>query len=250
MGMTNQIRNPNDDGGFVRFAVLIGASLAGMAACWWAAGASLGLFFGGLFVATFLAPAGVLEKSLARSITGLLVVVAPIAGAWLIPMFKNSDTPAQLSQAALVLFAYALALGGIALALARIGIPHLFANAAAILLGFAWLTWPAWLAPALVRSGDDRTVQNLVIAHPPLTINGILVGDPAWTERSVAYHLTDLNQDVPIRLPANAAACAAIHGILGLLLWGAAWARRGKSPSAVLNSSTKPHTVVPNVQDV
>ena len=52
-------------------------------------------------------------------------------------------------------------------------------------------------------------VQHLVAVHPPLAINGILTNEPAWTERSLAYHLTNLNQDVPIRLPANAAACAA-----------------------------------------
>jgi hypothetical protein len=107
----------------------------------------------------------------------------------------------------------------------------IFAAATAVVLGLAWLTWPIWLSPILVRGGLGGVVQNLVKVNPPLTINGILTNEPAWTERSLAYHLTDLNQDVPIQLPANARACAALHGILGLVLWSAAMVRRRKSAS-------------------
>jgi hypothetical protein len=229
MGMTNQIQNPNDEAGVIRFVVLIAISLAATAASWWAAGPSLGLFFGGLFVATFLTPAGVLAQHLGHSIGGLVAVIGPVAGIWLISVFRTSDTPAQWAQAVLVLIAYALAIGGVALALARVGIPQIFAAAAAILLGFAWLLWPVWLAGTLVGHGYDGAVQNLVAAHPPLAINGILIAEPAWTERSVAYHLTDLNQDVSIRLPANAAICAALHAALSVLLWCAAWTKRARA---------------------
>jgi hypothetical protein len=134
-------------------------------------------------------------------------------------------------QAVLVLAAYSMAIGGIALVLARAGCPVIFAAATAVVLGLAWLTWPIWLSPILVRGGLGGVVQNLVKVNPPLTINGILTNEPAWTERSLAYHLTDLNQDVPIQLPANARACAALHGILGLVLWSAAMVRRRKSAS-------------------
>ena len=96
----------------------------------------------------------------------------------------------------------------------------------AIVVGLAWLSWPVWLSAALVRGGFSGTVQNLVWLHPPLVINGILTGEPAWTERSLAYHLTDLNQDVPIRLPANVGQCVAVHGILGLVLWWAGLMQR------------------------
>jgi hypothetical protein len=248
--MTNQIQKQNDEARIIRFVVLMVISFGAMSACWWAAGPSLGLFFGGLFVATFLTPAGVLSRYLAGSIAGLVAELAPVAGIWLISIFRTSDTAGQLAQAGVVLVAYALAIGGIALILARIGIPQIFAAAAAIALGLAWLTWPVWLAPALVRGGYDASIQNLVAAHPPLTINGILIGEAAWTERSVAYHLTDLNQDIPIRLPANAVLCVAIHATLGLLLWCAAWTRRDRSRAHVLNSSTTPHRVAPNVPDL
>jgi hypothetical protein len=230
--MTNQIRNPNERSVFIRFILLIVASLASSAACWWAAGDSLGLFFGGLFAVTFLTPAGVLaQENPWRAVGGWAAVVGPIAVVWILPVLKALDTPGQWMQAVLVLAAYSMAIGGIALVLARAGCPVIFAAATAVVLGLAWLTWPIWLSPILVRGGLGGVVQNLVKVNPPLTINGILTNEPAWTERSLAYHLTDLNQDVPIQLPANARACAALHGILGLVLWSAAMVRRRKSAS-------------------
>jgi hypothetical protein len=218
--MTNQIRNPNDERAFVRFLLLFVLSLIASAACAWAAGSSLGLFFGGLFVVTFLTPAGVLQqKSLVAAVGGFTAVVGPVAGVWLIAIFETADTFGQWIEATMVLAFYALAIAGIGLALARTRLPAIFAAGLAILVGLAWLSWPVWLSGAMVRGGLSGAVQDLVWLHPPLVINGILTGEPAWTERSLAYHLTDLNQDVPIRLPANAAACSAVHGVLGLLLW-------------------------------
>ncbi len=227
--MANQIRSPNDEKEFVRLLALVAISLGAAAACRWAAGNSLGLFFGGLFAATFLTPAAVLGSgNFARAISGLAVVVGPIVIVWVIPVLKGSDTPGQWAQTVLILAAYSAAVAGIALVLARAGCPAVFAAAVAIVIGLAWLTWPVWLSSILVASGLGGIVQHLVAVHPPLAINGILTNEPAWTERSLAYHLTNLNQDVPIRLPTNAAACAAMHGILGLVLWAAAMVRRPK----------------------
>jgi hypothetical protein len=236
--MTNQIRNPNDESAFVRFLLLFVFSLSAMAACGWAAGSSLELFFGGLFVVTFLTPAGVLQqKTFVAAIGGLIAVVAPVAGIWLIAVFETADTFWQWLEATMVLAAYALAISGIALALARAKLRAVFAAAMAILVGLAWLAWPVWLSSALVRGGFSGTVQHLVWLHPPLVINGILTGEPAWTERSLAYHLTDLNQDVPIRLPANAAVCLAVHGVVGLILWWFARATSGLSRKNILCQS-------------
>ncbi|MGA2440024.1 MAG: hypothetical protein ABSH08_03630 [Tepidisphaeraceae bacterium] len=218
--MTNQIRNPNDERVFIRFLLLFVLSLIASAACAWAAGSSLGSFLGGLFVVTFLTPAGVLQqKTLVAAIGGFIAVVGPVAAIWLIAVFESTDTFGQWIEATTVLAVYALAIGGIGLALARAKMPPVFAAALAILLGLAWLSWPVWLSTALVRGGLSGMVQHLVWLHPPLVINGILTGEPAWTERSLAYHLTDLNQDVPIRLPENIGACVVVHGLLGLILW-------------------------------
>jgi hypothetical protein len=218
--MTNQIRNPNEGREFIRFPLLFALSLIATAACAWAAASSLGLFFGGLFVATFLTPAGVLQQTTpVAAAGGFIAVVAPVAGIWLIAVFESADTFGQWLEATMVLAAYALAIGGIALALARAKLPAVFSATMAVLVGLAWLGWPVWLSSALVRGGLSGTVQHLVWLHPPLAINGILTGEPAWTERSLAYHLTDLNQDVPIRLPENIGWCVVVHGVLGLVLW-------------------------------
>ncbi|HEY1922881.1 MAG TPA: hypothetical protein VGG44_08940 [Tepidisphaeraceae bacterium] len=225
----NPIQNPNEDKPFVRGACLsgvclIGASLAGCAACWWAAGTSLGLFFGGLFVTTFLIPAAILgQKNLYAVLIGFAATVAPIAATWLIATLKTSDTIEQWVEATAVLLTYALAISGIATLLTNCKLPEIFSAAAAITIGLAWLTWPIWLSATLEKHATNAAVEAMVKIHPPLVINGILTGEPAWTEMSLAYHLTNLNQDIPIRLPATATACAATHGMIGFFLWAAAY---------------------------
>jgi hypothetical protein len=236
--MANQIRNPNDGGVFVRFLLLGAISLGASAACWWAAGNSLGLFFGGLFAATFLTPAAVLVAgNFYRAIGGLAAAVVPIMIVWLLPALSSADTPLQWMQAAIVLLTYSAVIGGIALVLERVKCPPVYSVAVAVVIGLAWLTWPVWLSANLVKSGLGGIAQNLVALHPPLVINGILTNEPAWTERSLAYHLTDLNQDVPIQLPASAGKCATLHGILGLALWSAARVGQRKAETLVLKTS-------------
>jgi hypothetical protein len=216
-----QIPNPNEDMIFIRCICLVAISLAGCAACWWAAGTSLGLFLGGLFIATFLVPAAVLkQKNLPAALRAFIAAIAPIAITWLLATLKTQDTIGQWFQVTAILFAYALAISGIAALLAALKFPEIFAAAIAIILALAWLTWPIWLSAA---HPSNATIATLVRFHPPLTINGILTNEPAWTEMSLAYHLTNLNQDVPIQLPSNAAPCALAHAIVGILFWTAGY---------------------------
>jgi hypothetical protein len=225
--MTKQIPGPNDAKTVVRFGWLIGAALLGCAACWWAAGFSLGLFFGGLFVTTVLLPAAVVEQpSFRGSITGFLAVVGIVSASWILAVVRTADTIGQILQTLVVLACYGLAVAGTSLALQRMFAPSIYAAAIAIIVGLAWLSWPVWLAPALSRRGMDGVIRSLVAIHPPLLVNGILTAEPAWTERSIAYHLTILNQDVPIELPRNCGVCAVVHGIPGAVLWGVAFVRR------------------------
>jgi hypothetical protein len=229
--MTNQIRNPNDRKELVRYFCLFVASTGACTACWWAAGTSLGLIFGGFFITTFLAPAAVLgRRKLILAIISLGVVALPVAAAWLGAVLLTPDTLAQWIKAILVLIAYDLAIGAIAVALAKVKVPEVLAAAGAILIGLAWLTWPVWLSSSLVNHGAAEAVANLVKVHPPLVVNGILTSEPAWTERSIAYHLTDLNQDVPLQLPSGPAACVAVHGLIAIVLWATVWgmARRAR----------------------
>jgi hypothetical protein len=79
-----------------------------------------------------------------------------------------------------------------------------------VILGTAWLSWPIWLSQGLSHLGPTFT-RFLVAIHPPLTANGVLISETPWTERTLAYQLTNLNQDIPIRLPENAFLCILFH---------------------------------------
>jgi hypothetical protein len=214
----------------IRPIIFAGVTFAAMAFAWWAARGSLGLFFAGLFTTTFLTPAAALdEPSVFHSLKSLAAVAIPIALIWLIAVATTPDTITQWTEATIVLLAYSLALAGISLALARLRLPPLFATSIAITIALAWLTWPIWLPP---NAGPElnHTIQHLVALNPALTINGILTAEPAWTEHSVAYHLTNLNQDIPIELPSSIAPCAALHTIIATALWLAALIKTRKSP--------------------
>lgn len=214
--MTAQIRNPPEAGWVVRYVPPAALSLAASAACYWAAGPTLGVFVGGFFVATFLAPVAALAE---RRPTVIAAVVAPIMGVWLAAALESGDPVRQWVQVSIVLAAYALAAGGTASVLGRCGLPKTMAAATAISIGLAWLSWPVWLSPHLARGPG---VDFLIKVHPPLVANGVLIQEPVWTERSIAYHLTELDQDVPMQLPGGIGACVAVHGVLGALLWWAA----------------------------
>jgi hypothetical protein len=217
----------------IRFVLWAAIALGAMGACWWAAGGSLGLFIGGLFVATFVVPAAALERRFLLAIEGIASVVVPVALFWLIAVAANSDTIGQWAEASIVLLAYSFALAGIALVLGRLKIPPLFATSIAVTIAVAWLTWPIWLPP---NAGPEMNtaIQHLVASNPPLTINGILTAEPAWTEHSVAYHLTNLNQDIAIELPSSIAPCVALHAAIATALWLAALA---KTPKTAANTS-------------
>ncbi len=200
---------------------LLAVSAVATLACYLAAGATLGLFLGGFFVATFLVPAAaVTSGKLIHVLDGAAAIVIGIGMIWLVAVIKSAASGAEWLLVVLTLASYALALAGLGRMLARLGINHVMVNAAGILIGFAWLTWPVWLAPHL--GGSDRAVNILVSIHPPLAANGILSNEPPWTERTIAYQLTNLNQDVPLRLPTSAAPCIVFHLMLGAGLLGMA----------------------------
>jgi hypothetical protein len=189
----------------------VAASLAG----YLVAGPSLGLFFWGFFVLSFFVPAAVLA---ARDIKEALARIASTAAAvgivWLITVWQTPDTLAQWAELVLVLAAFGVAIGGIAMIAARthMGLP--MACGLAVLLGFAWLTWPLWLLPQLPKF-SVATTNFLVEIHPPLVANGVLISESPWTEKSMAYQLTGLNQDVPLDLSRRAWICIVVHGGLG-----------------------------------
>jgi len=89
-----------------------------------------------------------------------------------------------------------------------------------MLVGLAWLTWPVWMSPWI--AGRDELVGALVRPHPPLAVNGVLVGEAGmWHQRQFAYHLTTLDQDVPYVLPTSVWPAVLLHGIVGGVCLGA-----------------------------
>jgi hypothetical protein len=202
------------------FVISLILSAGWTAACYLAGGPTLALFWGGFFAVTFFSPAAALTRQ--RWVYSLYASAGPACGAmavWLPAVLKTEDTLGQWFSLAVALTAYGLAISGIAMLARRGGWAAPLAAGFAVLIGMAWLSWPVWLAPEIPRLGFDRAAQPLVDLNPLLVANGVLTAEPPWTERAIAYQLTNLNQDVPMQLPGNAAKCVAIC----LLAAGASW---------------------------
>jgi hypothetical protein len=220
---------------------LLGVAALATFACYLAAGPTLGFFFGGFFVATFLIPAAALAPiKLLIALDGTAAIVLGIAMVWIIAVFQTADTAVEWLLVVITLASYGLCIAGLARALSRLNIQEYLAMAAVVLLGLAWLTWPVWLAPNLGKTQSQSVVNLLAAVHPPLTTNGILTNESAWTEHTIAYQLTNLNQDIPLRLPPTALPAVAFHLILaGGLFAISAVPRRGAPTISIANLDSK-----------
>jgi len=180
-----------------------------------ATGPSLGLFIGGVFVATLLAPPLVLWRD--EMIDGVIVamsIVDGVAVVWLVAVFTTETTFFEWLAAYVVLAAYVTALEGIVVALRRVRFGDVAASAVTVTLALAWLTWPVWLSPWATQS----TVRWLVRVHPLFALNGLLIHLGVWGEGGLAYELTTLGQDVPYHLPATVHRAIVLHMLLGGML--------------------------------
>ena len=177
-------------------------------------GMNLGLFFGGIALVTILLPGLVLADSGCRWRTMAIgAAVLPVAAVWLLPAFGSLGmTTWGLSVA--LLAAYALAVGGLASVLERIGLPPVFAAGMTVMAGLLWLAWPIWLAPWV---NDVHVVARLVAPHPLLTLNGILREwyPTPWAQHVLAYPLTNLGDDVPYSLPSSVGWAMGLHLAVG-----------------------------------
>lgn len=199
-------------------------AIAATATCEVAAGASLGVYFGGLFVLTLLVPPLVLgQPRIGWRIVSAAAVTVGVSAVWAVTAARSATSAGEWVAAAGVATAYTTALLGIASILSKPRLPIVLASAVTVMAGFAWMTWPIWLSPEL-RAQSQTRVQWLVRLYPPLVLNGVLKQTAPWTEQTLAYHLTNLNQDVPFQLPDSAAACIAVHSAVGLALIGASCA--------------------------
>ncbi len=200
----------------LRFALPLLVGFFCGALCYRSAGATLGLFLGGLGFTTLLTPGFALTESSWR--LQLLAAVALATGtacAWLAAVLTANVTVEQWLGCSIVLLAYALALGSLARLLSRTGLDSLYAAVLAVFIGIAWLTSPVWLSH--VFPAHDWLVTWLVPPHPLFALNGIL-HFPVWTERTLAYrYLTNLGQDVSFAVPPSILPCIATHGAIALL---------------------------------
>ena len=194
-------------------------SFAFAVACYAAAGAALGLFLGTLAGLTILIPPLVLrEQTRIARVLAAGAVIDGAALATLLPVFWGPINFGPWLASYLILIAYGLALAGITTALSR-ATPEILASATTVIIGLAWLTWPIWLSETLRGSHGERTVSWLVPAHPLFATNAVLKDLGIWTERSVAYRLTNLNQHVPYSLPTSILPCLAVHLLIGTRLF-------------------------------
>jgi len=171
-----------------------------------------------LFAITLVLP------PLSAGLTGLparLAVLGCCAGAvaatWMALVRPDAATIGEWCVISMVMACYGTALAGIVALLDRIRIAPPLSSGIAIIMGVAWLTWPVWLSPWMAMSASESIINILVAFHPPLVCNGILTFTPPWTEQSMAYALTVLGQDVPLRLPTNALPCVGFHLVVAAI---------------------------------
>jgi hypothetical protein len=183
-------------------------------------GATLGLFFAGVFVCALLVPP--LTGAEEEWTNGLLAAVGAWLGmslAWLVVTFRGQlpgdiganliDTLACIAIAA----AFTLALAGLTRLLRHVHLPIALASFLTMLVALAWLAWPVWASPWL--GGHDRLVANLVAPHPMLAINSVLQHLGLWNQQPLAYNLTVLNQDAYLPLPQSILPAVGVHTVVG-----------------------------------
>jgi hypothetical protein len=184
--------------------------------CAVAAGATLGLYLGGVVVATALAAyAGLSEPHGWRRALAVGAVVDGVAVVWLVAALTTNVTVGQWLACYILLIAYAASLWGAADLLDALRMPPLLTAAIVTLLAQAWLIWPIWLSAGLSGQGGAAVVAWLVPEHPLFAVNAVLQQHLGiWTEHSLMYRLTNLNQDVPYVLPNGPWVAVSVHGVI------------------------------------
>lgn len=183
-----------------------------------AAGPTLGQAIGGLFAVVLIFPPMITGAvGWRKRIELILALVSGVALAWAI--FLGPATFAQKAQLIALALALAWLLAAMLSALEAIHIPPLIVAATVTLIGFAWLTWPIWLSPAMEDSYISPLVARIVPIQPILVSNGVLTFTSPWTEQAIAYQWTVLDQDIPLRLPTNALLCIGFESLSGAILF-------------------------------
>jgi hypothetical protein len=201
---------------------------------WLATGASLGLFLGALFLVAVLLPPIVLlgDQRIARLIYAGAITDG-VGIVWLAACFSGAISFREWIGAYLILVAFGILLAGLVSGLARLRIHPIFTAAITITVALLWITWPVWLSAILRDSASQSLVNALVQLNPALAINGILIHFGPWSQASIAYHLTDLGQNIAYVLPVHGIVCIVVHVALGAILFAIPVRRADFNPSVI-----------------
>ena len=154
------------------------------------------------------------DPTLPENLLTAVAIWIGLSATWAAAFFTSPLSPGQFIQLDLLLLALQLTLTAAS---------RLLPASLVTLIAVAWLSWPIWLVTFL-RGAGTCTIYWLVQTHPPLVANGVLTWEPPWSERALAYRLTNLNQDVMYQLPTSAWRAIAFLLLLAGGLKTARWA--------------------------
>ena len=211
--------------------------------CYRAAGASLGLFLGGLLFAGLLTgPIVAAEPTwLGRSLA-MAGMIHGLAAVWFYAVIQAELDFPFWAASYLVLASLVIAIGGLtALVRSALRLGPIGSGAIAGFLSMGWLLWPIWLSPALHGESGIRIARWLVPAHPIFALNSVLGPKLGyWAEQAITYNLTNLGDDIGYSLPSGILWCLLLHLGFGLVCVGITavrWTLTSTTPIAANDSS-------------
>lgn len=194
-------------------------------------GTLLGVLAGCVIAAPFIAAE--IQTRRLRLIALVLFVFSahlPTLALW----FREILTFSAWLKAFFIILLFTASFAGLGALLRWLGLKPAMAGALVVLLAFAWLSWPIWMAPRLKGDKAGKIAQALVNPHPLFVLNARLgqtnnLGEfqPAfpvpWVEHRIAYRLTNLGDDVPFHPPHSVWPFILVHSLFlfGLLCKGA-----------------------------
>jgi hypothetical protein len=180
---------------------------------------TLGLFIGGLVVATVVTPGMVVaERKWLGRVVAWAGVVDAIILVWLGAVVSGVISVGDWGEAVVVLVAYAGAVAGVGLGLAWVRVPAVFAAAITVVVGLGWLSWPVWMAPWLTGENREAVVAWLVWGHPVFAMDRAMIeafGVP-WAQMPIAYRLTNIGDDIGYEVPRSVWACVVVHAAIAV----------------------------------
>lgn len=158
---------------------------------------SVGQFIAPILFFSLVLPQ-VVGRSFIQNFVTISIMSASVVSTWLWGANGGWVTWTEVIGCSAVLITWLLAVTGMTRAL-RLIFDRTFANTVITAVAIAWLTWPVWLSTAL--PGRLEMVGWLVWAHPLFSINSAVLELGAWSVEPLAYHLTNLGQDVSYQMP-------------------------------------------------